>query len=103
MKKLMLLCAALFVLTAHAQNDAKSVRRLSCEKCQSIQKGGHYVMERKMKFMSDKDTEMLRFTCDFRKLPDDTIYGKASLPQDRFRPGYRLRHTDYPLRGEHLD
>lgn len=76
MKKLMLLCAALFVLTAQAQNDAKSVLRLSREKCQSIQQG-HYVMERKMKFMSGKDTTGEHYTCDFRKLPDDTIYGKA--------------------------
>lgn len=76
MKKLLFLCAALFVLTAQAQNDAKSVLRLSREKCQSIQQG-HYEMEQKKKYMSDKDTDMVRFTCDFRKMPDDTIYGKA--------------------------
>jgi peroxiredoxin len=57
-------------------DEAKNVLRLSREKCQSIQQG-HYVMERKMKFMSDKDTTAERHTCDFRKLPDDTIYGKA--------------------------
>ena len=57
-------------------NEAKRILRLSREKCQSIQQG-HYVMERKMKFMSDKDTTTERHTCDFRKLPDDTIYGKA--------------------------
>lgn len=34
-------------------------------------------MERKMKFMSGKDTTGEHYTCDFRKLPDDTIYGKA--------------------------
>ena len=34
-------------------------------------------MERKMKHMDDKDTDYYRNTCDFRKLPDDTIFGKA--------------------------
>ena len=79
-KPIMLLACVLAIGSTIAQNnnsdDAKSVLRLSREKCQSIQQG-HYVMERKMKFMSDKDTEMVHFTCDFRKLPDDTIYGKA--------------------------
>ena len=74
--KSLALLTILFATAAQAQNDAKSILRLSREKCQSIQQG-HYVMERKMKFMSDKDTDMVRFTCDFRKLPDDTIYGKA--------------------------
>lgn len=70
--------AMLMTTTAQAQtsDDAKSVLRRSREKCQSIRQG-HYVMERKMKFMSDKDTDIVRYTCDFRKLPDDTIYGKA--------------------------
>ena len=76
----MLLACVLALGSTMAQNnnsdDAKSVLRLSREKCQSIQQG-HYVMERKMKFMSDKDTTAERHTCDFRKLPDDTIYGKA--------------------------
>ena len=76
----MLLACVLAIGSTMAQNnnsdEAKSVLRLSREKCQSIQQG-HYVMERKMKFMSDKDTTAERHTCDFRKLPDDTIYGKA--------------------------
>lgn len=70
--------AMLMTTTAYAQSndEARNVLRLSREKCQSIQQG-HYEMEHKMKYMSDKDTDMVRFTCDFRKLPDDTIYGKA--------------------------
>ena len=76
----MLLACVLAIGSTIAQNnnsdDAKSILRLSREKCQSIQQG-HYVMEHKEKYMSDKDTDMVRFTCDFRKLPDDTIYGKA--------------------------
>lgn len=79
-KTIALLACVLAIGNTIAQNnnsdDAKSVLRLSREKCQSIQQG-HYVMERKMKFMSDKDTTAERHTCDFRKLPDDTIYGKA--------------------------
>lgn len=80
MKKLIVLCAAIlaFASIAKAQNsdDAKSVLRLSREKCLSIQHG-HYVMEYWKKNMSHKDTTMGRCTCDFKKLPDDTIYGKA--------------------------
>ena len=34
-------------------------------------------MTLKKKWMSDNDTTLNRYTCDFRKLPDDTIYGKA--------------------------
>ena len=75
-KTIVLLACVLAIGNIMAQNEAKSVLRLSREKCQSIQQG-HYVMERKMKFMSDKDTTAERHTCDFRKLPDDTIYGKA--------------------------
>ena len=79
-KTIALLACVLAIGSTIAQNnnsdDAKSVLRLSREKCQSIQQG-HYVMERKMKYMSDTDTEVVRHTCDFRKLPDDTIYGKS--------------------------
>ena len=79
-KTIALLACVLAIGSAMAQNnnsdEAKSVLRLAREKCQSIQQG-HYVMENKMKYMSDTDTEVVRFTCDFRKLPDDTIYGKA--------------------------
>jgi len=75
-----LLACVLAIGSAMAQNnisdEAKNVLRLSREKCQSI-KQGHYMMEHKKKYMSEKDTDMVRFTCDFRKLPDDTIYGKA--------------------------
>jgi peroxiredoxin len=75
-----LLACVLAIGSAMAQNnnsdEAKNVLRLSREKCQSI-KQGHYVMEHKKKYMSEKDTTGIRFTCDFRKLPDDTIYGKA--------------------------
>ena len=79
-KTIALLACVLAIGSTIAQNnnsdEAKSVLRLAREKCQSIRQG-HYVMEHKMKYMSDKDTDMVRFTCDFRKLPDDTIYGKA--------------------------
>ena len=34
-------------------------------------------MTLKMKWMSGNDTTLNRYTCDFKKLPDDTIYGKA--------------------------
>lgn len=34
-------------------------------------------MDWKKKYMSDNDTTYNRYTCDFKKLPDDTIFGKA--------------------------
>lgn len=79
-KSFALFALGTFLLATAAQaqtaDKAKNVLRLSREKCLSIRQG-HYVMERKMKFMSDKDTTVERHSCDFRKLPDDTIYGKA--------------------------
>ena len=60
----------------NTQESVETVIRKTREKCQSIQEG-HYVMERKMKHMDDKDTDYYRNTCDFRKLPDDTVMGKA--------------------------
>ena len=65
-------------IVTNAQNseEAKRVLRLSREKCMSIQQG-HYEVEHWKKFMMDKDTTITRNTCDFRKLPEDTIYGKA--------------------------
>ena len=71
-----LLAEMLPVAECEAQESIETVILKSREKCQSIQ-GGHYVMERKMKHMDDKDTDYYRNTCDFRKLPDDTIFGKA--------------------------
>lgn len=79
MKRHIIFAFALIVLPltmCNAQESVETVIRRSREKCQSIQ-GGHYVMERKMKFMSDKDTSYYRNTCDFKKLPNDTIIGKA--------------------------
>ena len=78
MKNHLLLYAMLlaFGYNAFAQpEDARNVLRKSLEKCQSIQ-SGHYVMQKKMKYMDGKDTVLTRFTCDFRKMPDDTIFGK---------------------------
>lgn len=67
---------AVVIAGCNSRPSAKSVLRKSYKKCQSIQ-GGHYEMARKMKYMSDNDTTFDRYTCDFKKLPDDTIYGKA--------------------------
>lgn len=68
---------ALLALTAHAQNgdEAKRVLRQSREACLAVQRG-HYVMENRHKYMSSNDTSMLRQTCDFAMLPDDTLFGK---------------------------
>lgn len=76
MKKILVLCAVMLTFTACTPDKAKGVLRQSREKCQSIQHG-HYVVEHWKKFMSSNDTIMTRYTCDFKKLPDDSVYGKA--------------------------
>lgn len=75
---LLLAILAMSTLAAHAQNsnETKRILRLSHEKCQSIQQG-HYVMEHWNKNMMNKDTIVTRYTCDFKKLPADTLFGKA--------------------------
>ena len=76
MCKRLILCMAVLLsgIVTNAQNseEAKHVLRLSREKCMSIQQG-HYEVEHWKKFMMDKDTTITRNTCDFRKLPEDTI------------------------------
>ena len=69
--------AMLLTTTACAQSndEAKNVLRHSREKCQSI-KQGHYVMEHWKKFVSDKDTNLTIYTCDFRKVRRDRLFGK---------------------------
>ena len=67
---------AVMLAGCNSQPTAEDVLRKSYQKCQSIQEG-HYEMSRKMKYMSHNDTTLSRYTCDFKKLPDDTIYGKA--------------------------
>ena len=88
MKRHVILAFALILLpltVCNAQESVETIIRKSREKCQSIQ-GGHYVMERKMKHMDDKDTDYYRNTCCFRKLPDDTIFGKAFSIASAIRP-----------------
>ena len=76
--KAVLAWAAVAVVLAgcNSKPTAEEVLRKSYQKCQSIQ-GGHYEMDWKKKYMSDNDTTYNRYTCDFKKLPDDTIFGKA--------------------------
>lgn len=81
MKKILLVTVALVAFCAGgaAQTpDATSIIRQSRQKCQSIQ-CGHYEMERRMKYMSDKDTTVERQYCHFKKVPTDTIFGKYFL------------------------
>lgn len=81
MKRFFLVTVALvaFCAGAAAQTpDAKSIIRQSRQKCQSVQ-CGHYEMERRMKYMSDKDTTVERKYCHFKKVPTDTIFGKYFL------------------------
>ena len=60
----------------NSRPTAEEVLRKSYQKCQSVQQG-HYEMTQEKKWMSHNDTTMTRYICDFKKLPDDTIFGKA--------------------------
>lgn len=71
---------------AQSNDEAKNVLRLSREKCKSIQQG-HYVMEHWKKFVSDKDTNLTIYTCDFRKVRRDRLFGKVFAMQDD-NPGH---------------
>lgn len=73
----------LMTTTAYAQSsdEAKNVLRLSREKSKSIQQG-HYVMEHWKKFVSDKDTNLTIYTCDFRKVRRDRLFGMVFAMQD---------------------
>ena len=62
------------MVACNSKPTAEDVLRKSYQKCQSIQ-GGHYEMERRMKYMSEEDTVFARYTCDFKKIPEDTIFG----------------------------
>ena len=70
--------AAVAVVLAgcNSKPTAEEVIVKSYQKCESIE-GGHYKMLVKKKYMSDKDTTLRRYTCDFKRLPYDIVYGKA--------------------------
>lgn len=56
-----------------AQNPVK-ILEASYIKCQSVQ-NGYYEMNHRFKFMDRSDTLVKVFKCNFRKEPEDTIYG----------------------------
>lgn len=81
MKKILLLIVVLMAFCADGiaqTTDAKSLIRKSRERCQSIQ-CGHYEMEHRMKYMDRKDTLVDRQVCHFKKVPNDTLFGKYFL------------------------
>ena len=73
---LILAVIAVMLAGCNSKPTAEEVIIKSYQKCQSIE-GGHYEMLVKKKYMSDKDTTLHRYTCDFKQLPFDLIYGKA--------------------------
>lgn len=67
---------AVMFVGCNSKPTAEEVIIKSYQKCQSIE-GGHYEMLVKNKYMSHNDTTLYRYTCDFKRLPYDIIYGKA--------------------------
>ena len=76
-KSAWILAVVMVVLVGcNSKPTAEEVIIKSYQKCQSIE-GGHYEMLVKKKYMSHNDTTLSRYTCDFKYLPFDIIYGKA--------------------------
>lgn len=75
MKKILIIIASLLILASCQQPTVEEVTRKSRQKCQSIE-SGHYEMTHLKKWLSEPDTTETRYTCDFKKMPDDTIFGK---------------------------
>ena len=79
MRNKLIIIVAIFAFTtgANAQNsdEAKNVIRQCREKCHSI-RGGHYEVEFSNKGMDFKDTTTTRLICDYKKQPDDKVFGK---------------------------
>jgi len=48
----------------------------SYKKCQSVE-NGRYEMTRLMKYVTETDTAVMHYVCDFRKLPGDSLFGCA--------------------------
>ena len=79
MRNKLIIIVAIFAFAtgANAQNsdEAKNVIRQCREKCHSI-RGGHYEVEFSNKGMDFKDTTTIRLICDYKKQPDDKVFGK---------------------------
>lgn len=75
MKKILIVVVSLLILAGCQQPSVEDVVRKSRQKCQSIE-SGHYEMTKINKYMSESDTIVTKITCDFKKMPDDTIFGK---------------------------
>lgn len=77
MKNYLLLCGIVAsIFFTSCKPDAQKILNESLQKCQSIE-NGYYEMTYYMKYMSGNDTTSTSFMCNFKKLPDDTIYSSS--------------------------
>lgn len=93
------LIIAIAFASCNSKPSAKQVIGKSYKKCQLI-KSGHYEMSRKMKYMSDKDTLISHYTCDFKKMPDDTIYGVYFSSCDEYPGNEYFSKVNYLYTGD---
>ena len=91
MKKVIYLAVVVFFLTGCHQPNLEEVIKNSYEKCQSIE-GGRYEMTRLMKYVSETDTAVMHYVCDFRKLPDDSLFGCAFNTRLEYKDGNVLNN-----------
>ena len=69
------LLMALAIAECGAQQTVENVIRRSRAKS-ALVRSGHYVMQQKYKYLSHPDTSTTIFTCDFKMVSTDTLFGK---------------------------
>lgn len=74
--ELFLLGMAMMVSTESFGQSPEEIMIGAYEKSKRV-KGGFYEMTRKMKYMSDADTNSNTYKCHFHKLPKDKVFGFA--------------------------
>ena len=86
MKRIVIAIAliAFAIAECGAQQTVENIIRKSREKCLSVQ-GGQYVMQKKFKFFSHPDTFTTTYTCDFMKMPSDTLFGMRFFMRAEFK------------------
>lgn len=80
---------ASYVAQAQSPEKAKAILTQAVEKCQTIDEGS-YLLEKRMKFMSKKDTSSISYETFFKTLPDDTIL--------KLQVNSTISYPDYPNR-----
>lgn len=87
------LLMALAIAECGAQQTVENVIRRSRAKS-ALVRSGHYVMQQKFKYFSEPDTFISTYTCDFKKMPADTLFGMRFFMRAEFKeyPNVHFRY-----------